>query len=102
MQFTSSLFLIAHMAAGALALSGDGAACQLNIECLSGYCMPHTGSNKYVCWGQRRKGGQYKLCIYCQLHNRKLLTQITFARLVQRQLQRNSVQQRTEVCFLPG
>ncbi|KAF5655312.1 hypothetical protein F25303_720 [Fusarium sp. NRRL 25303] len=56
MQFTSSLFLIAHMAAGALALSGDGAACQLNIECLSGYCMPHTGSDKYVCWGQRRKG----------------------------------------------
>ncbi|SCO55436.1 uncharacterized protein FFMR_12592 [Fusarium fujikuroi] len=40
MQFTSSLFLIAHMAAGALALSGDGAAC----------------SDKYVCWGQRRKG----------------------------------------------
>ncbi|QGI98553.1 hypothetical protein CEK26_011622 [Fusarium fujikuroi] len=56
MQFTSSLFLIAHMAAGALALSGDGAACQLNIECLSGYCMPRTGSDKYVCWGQRRKG----------------------------------------------
>ncbi|SCO17955.1 uncharacterized protein FFM5_11700 [Fusarium fujikuroi] len=56
MQFTSSLFLIAHMAAGALALSGDGAACQLNIECLSGYCMPRTGSDKYVCWGQRHKG----------------------------------------------
>ncbi|KAF5566014.1 hypothetical protein H9Q69_006160 [Fusarium xylarioides] len=56
MKFTSSLFLIANVATGALALSGDGAPCQLNIECLSGYCMPHTGSDKYVCWGQRRKG----------------------------------------------
>ncbi|EXL91561.1 hypothetical protein FOIG_15312 [Fusarium odoratissimum NRRL 54006] len=44
------------MAAGVLALGGDGAGCQLNIDCLSGYCMPHTGSDKYVCWGARRKG----------------------------------------------
>ncbi|KAF5666551.1 hypothetical protein FCIRC_10139 [Fusarium circinatum] len=68
MKFTSSLFLIAHMAAGALALSGDGAACQLNIDCLSGYCMPHQGSDKYVCWGERRKGGQYHLDSFCRLH----------------------------------
>lgn len=57
MKLSSSLFFIAQMAGTAFALSGDGAKCQLNIDCLSGYCMPHTGSSEYVCWGQRRKGG---------------------------------------------
>ncbi|KAG7053742.1 hypothetical protein JMJ77_0000824 [Colletotrichum scovillei] len=56
MKLSSSLFFIAQMAGTAFALSGDGAKCQLNIDCLSGYCMPHTGSSEYVCWGQRRKG----------------------------------------------
>lgn len=102
MKFTSSLFLIANVATGALALKGDGAACDLNTECLSGYCMPHTGSDNYVCWGQRRKGGQYNPGIYCQFDNRKLLTRIISARLVQRQLQWNRVQQRTDVQVLSG
>ncbi|KAL2880436.1 hypothetical protein SGCOL_004156 [Colletotrichum sp. CLE4] len=61
MKLSSSLFFVAQMAGTAFALSGDGAKCQLNIECLSGYCMPHTGSSEYVCWGQRRKGGSWFL-----------------------------------------
>ncbi|RYC78299.1 hypothetical protein BFJ63_vAg18825, partial [Fusarium oxysporum f. sp. narcissi] len=56
MKPTSSLLLIAHMAGAVLALAGDGAKCELNIDCLSGYCMPRTGSEEYVCWGARRKG----------------------------------------------
>ncbi|RYC77979.1 hypothetical protein BFJ63_vAg19148 [Fusarium oxysporum f. sp. narcissi] len=56
MKPTSSLLLIVHMAGAVLALAGDGAKCELNIDCLSGYCMPRTGLEEYVCWGARRKG----------------------------------------------
>ncbi|KAK1976055.1 hypothetical protein LZ30DRAFT_735681 [Colletotrichum cereale] len=77
MKFTTALLFIAQMAGGALALGGDNAKCQLNIECLSGYCKPRTGSTEYVCWGSRRKGDYCNVNFSGQVCNKGLACKST-------------------------